>query len=112
LLGRVRAGARHDRYAAARLCDAPFDDALMFVMRQSWAFARGADGHETFGAFRDLPIDQVAKRFLVQGTVLEWRDQRSKGASKARLGGHDDESFNERGPVAQPREPASRPPHA
>src|ERR1700757_688594 len=68
----------------------------MFFVRQRRAFAGGADRHEAFCPLRDLPIDQFPKRFLVDGTVLEWGDQRGEGASKARLGGHVGESLNER----------------
>ena len=62
---------------------------LMLVVRQRRAFAGGADRHQAVGALGDLPVDQVAERFLVDGTVLERRDQRGERASKARLGGHD-----------------------
>ena len=78
LLGRIGAGAGHDRDAAARLIDAPFHDFLVLVMGQRRAFARGADRDEPVGALGDLPIDQVAERFLVDRTVLERGDERGE----------------------------------
>src|SRR5262245_59544491 len=60
----------------------------MFVMRQSGAFAGCSDRNQTIRSFGNLPIDDVAKGFFVERAVLERRDQRGKGASKARLGGH------------------------
>src|ERR1700761_8069429 len=88
-LGRIGAGAGEHGYAAARLIDAPFNDLLVLVMRQCRAFAGGADGNEAVGALGDLPLDEVAERFLVDGTVLERGHQCGEGASKAGLGSHD-----------------------
>ena len=77
-LGRIRAGAGHDRHPAARLIDAPFHHLLVLLVGQRRAFAGGADRNQPIGALGDLPIDQVAERFLIDGAVLERGDERGE----------------------------------
>ncbi len=89
LCGGIGAGTRDDRHTAIDLVDTPFDHLLVLVMRQSRTFPRGSHRNQAIRALRDLPFDDVAKRFFVERAVFERRDQRCKRASKARLGGHD-----------------------
>ena len=89
LPGRIGAGAGHDRNPAARLIDAPLHHLFVLVMGQCRAFAGGAHRDKPAGALGDLPVHEIAKRFFVDGTVLERGDKRGKRASEACLGGHD-----------------------
>ena len=78
LLGGVRARAGHDRHPATRLIDAPFNHELVLLVRQRRAFAGGADRNQPIGALGDLPVDQGAEGFLIDGPVAEWGDERSE----------------------------------
>jgi hypothetical protein len=77
-LGRVRTGAGNDRYAALGLVDAPLDHLVVLGVRERRAFAGGADRNKPARTLGDLPVDEAAKGFLVQGPVLERRDQRGE----------------------------------
>src|SRR5438105_4037751 len=85
---RVRTGAGNHWHALVGLIDAPFDDLLVFAVRQSWAFAGGSDRNQTLGALGDLPVHNVAEGLFIERAVFERRDQRSERAPEARLGGH------------------------
>src|SRR5262249_49975509 len=89
LRGGVRARPRDHGNAALRLRDAPFDYPPMFLVRQRWALAGGADRNQAIGPFGNLPVHQTAKGFLVQRAVAERGNERGKRASEARPGGHD-----------------------
>src|SRR5262245_32407930 len=84
----VRARARYHGNATLRLRDAPFDHPPVLVGRQRRALAGGADRDQAVGTFRDLPIHQATKGFLVERSVAEGGDERGKRASEARPGGH------------------------
>jgi len=86
---RVRAGTRYHRHPAVGLLDAPFDHALVLLVRQRGALAGGADRHQAIGALGDLPVDQAAEGLLVERAVAERGDKRGERAPEARLGGHD-----------------------
>src|SRR3974390_494707 len=85
LAGRVGARPPDHGDALLGLVDAPFDHALVLVMAQGWAFARGPHWHEPVRAFGDLPVDQGTERRLVHAAVLERRHAGSERTSKARL---------------------------
>src|SRR5215217_6166337 len=57
------------------------------MMAERRALAGRADRHQAVGPLCDLPVHERAEGGLVQGTVLERRDERREGTSEALLGG-------------------------
>ena len=56
---------------ARRLIDADRDDAIMLLDRHGCAFAGRAAGYERARSFRNLPVDQGAKRLLIHPSVAK-----------------------------------------
>ena len=84
LVGVVGASARDHRHAAARFPDADLDDVHVLVVAERRAFARGAAGDQGVRALADLPVDEGPEGGLVEGAVLEGRDERRSRTPECR----------------------------
>jgi hypothetical protein len=71
----VGAGAGDHRHALPGHLDAQLDDALVLVMAERGALARGADRDQPVRALGDLPLHEPLERRLIDLAVLERRDQ-------------------------------------
>ena len=83
VLCRVGSCAGHDRHASGDDFDGHVDDVQPLIMTERGSFTGGAAGNEEIDARFDLPCDQIAQRFFVDGAVLgERRDQSRTTASQ------------------------------
>jgi hypothetical protein len=79
--GRVPAGAGDHRDAAFRVLDRDPDQFLVLVEIDGRRFAGRADYDDAVGAFRNMPIDQLAKARDVESPVLvHRRDDRNQAS--------------------------------
>ena len=78
LRGGVGAGARDHRHALAGDLHAQLHHALVLLVAERRALARGPHGHQPVRALGDLPLDQAPERLLVERAAAERRDERRK----------------------------------
>ncbi len=67
--GRVAAGAGDDGNAPCRMVDRDLDQFAMLVHGDRRRFAGGADDDDAVGAFRDVPVDELAQARQVETAV-------------------------------------------
>src|SRR5579872_3543242 len=76
--------ARHDRDASRGDFDGGVDDMQPFVVRESRSFAGGAAGNKEINAGFDLPGDEIAQGYVVDGAIL-MKGRYKSGATSTKL---------------------------
>ena len=72
----IGAGTGNHRHALVGRLDAELDDVLVLFVAEGRALAGRADWNEPVRALRDLPLDQLLERLVVDFPAFEGRDQR------------------------------------
>ena len=92
--GIVRAGAGDGGHPAGDALDGVAQNFLMLRVVEGRSFAGGAGDHKGINALLDLPIDELAKSFIVYTRSSGRGDQRGSGALKNRILSHNIISFS------------------